>query len=468
MKKPNFAKTVRMLFVICIAPAINLNAQTVTTLANFSGSSPSTALIQGVDGNFYSTASGDSIGGNGIIYKVTPSGTLTTVFTFCSNGCQNGANPFAPLILATNGDFYSTTNGGGAANEGTVFKMTPSGGESGIYSFCQTNCADGATPEAGLVQATNGALYGATSSTIFKITLGGVLTTLYTFCSQPNCADGQNPAASLIQASDGNFYGTTAGGGASGDGTLFKITPAGTLTTLHSFSGSDGANPFGSLVQGPHGSLYGVTTQGGITNNNCPEGSTCGTVFRITLDGTFTTLHRFKGSDGGNPDEGLVLATDGNFYGTTAWAGADNSGTIFQITPGGRLTTLYSFCSQTFCLDGVQPEGSLLQATNGTFYGTTVQGGTQTNGTVFSLSMGLGPFVQMIPTAAKVGAQVVILGYGLTGTTGVTFNGTTAAFTVVSDTEIKATVPTGASTGTVQVAGPGGTLNSNVAFRVTP
>jgi uncharacterized repeat protein (TIGR03803 family) len=272
----------------------------------------------------------------------------------------------------------------------------------------------------------------------------------------------------LIQASDGNFYGVTGQGGANNDGTVFKLTPSGILTTLHSFDGTDGSSPAGSLVQGPNGKLYGITTLGGNTGAFCNGGSgTCGTVFEITMGGTFKTLHKFSSTDGANHYGALLLATDGNFYGTTQFGNPNNAGTIFQITPAGKFTTIYNFCSQQFCLDGVRPVAGLMQATNGTLYGTTADGGTQTNGIVYSLSMGLGPFVQPMPTAGRIGSKLFILGNNLTSTTSVTFNGTTAVFTVVSDTEITATVPSGATTGKIQVVTPSGTLKSNVPFRVS-
>ncbi len=246
-----------------------------------------------------------------------------------------------------------------------------------------------------------------------------MLTTLYSFCSQTNCTDGNEPRG-LVQAADGNFYGTTAFGGAyynnycsadPGCGTVFEITPAGVLTTLYSF----------------------------CSQPNCP--------------------------DGGHP-VGLVQATDGNFYGATEWGGANGHGTVFEITPSGTLTTLYSFCAQANCADGANPEGRLMQATNGNLYGTTYYGGANVDGTVFSLSVGLGPFVETLPTSGNVGATVIILGNKLTDATSVTFNGTAATFTVVSSSEITTTVPTGATTGTVEVTIPSGTLSSNIAFQV--
>jgi len=206
-----------------------------------------------------------------------------------------------------------------------------------------------------------------------------------------------------------------------------------------------------------------VTDLGGANNQ--------GTVFKITLSGALTTLYSFCSQTGctdGSNANALVQATDGDFYGTTYSGGANNQGTIFKITPSGALTTLYSFCSQTGCTDGQNPVAGLVQATNGKFYGTTPIGGTLGEGTVFSLSVGLGPFVETRPTSGMVGEVVKILGTDLTNATSVSFNGAGAVFEVVSSSEITATVPTGATTGRVQVITPRGTLTSNVPFRVLP
>jgi uncharacterized repeat protein (TIGR03803 family) len=199
-----------------------------------------------------------------------------------------------------------------------------------------------------------------------------------------------------------------------------------------------------------------------------PDG-TGGTVFRITAGGKLTTLYDFCSqancTDGSYPN-GLVQATNGDFYGTTNQSGAYGAGTVFKITPAGTLTTLYNFCSQTNCADGAYPLAGLMQDTNGNLYGTTFEGGAYGLGTVFTLSVGLGPFVETQTTSGKVGAAVKILGTNLTGATSVTFNGTPALFTVVRPSEITTTVPAGATTGTVQVVTPSGTLSSNVSFRV--
>jgi uncharacterized repeat protein (TIGR03803 family) len=218
------------------------------------------------------------------------------------------------------------------------------------------------------------------------------------------------------------------------------------------------------LVQATDGNFYGTTYFGGAYNY--------GTVFKVTRSGTLTTLHSFDGTEGGNPDAALVQGTDGNFYGTTYY-GANGYGTVFKITPGGTLRTLYSFCSQSGCADGAHPYAGLVQDTNGKFYGAACGafcggGGTGGYGTVFSLSVGLGPFVETQPTSGKVGAAVEILGSDLTDATSVTFNGTAAPFKVVSSSQITTDVPAGATTGKVQVVTPSGTLSSNVPFRVVP
>src|ERR1022692_651545 len=203
--------------------------------------------------------------------------TLTTIHRFCSqSGCPDGAGPYAGLVQAANGGLYGTTLVGGTNSAGTIFKITPGGTLTTLYSFCpQTNCTDGATPGAGLVQAANGDLYGTTyfggtnGGTVFKITPGGTLTTLYNFCSQTNCTDGTGPLAGLVQAANGDLYGTTYFGGTNG-GTVFKITPGGTLTTLYSFCSqgvypgcTDGLNPDAGLVQAANGDFYGTTSSGG-------------------------------------------------------------------------------------------------------------------------------------------------------------------------------------------------------------
>jgi uncharacterized repeat protein (TIGR03803 family) len=461
--------------------ALSLAAQTFSSLHSFDltdGSRPAAGLIQATNGSLYSTTEYGGANANGTVFKITRSGALTTLYNFCSlSNCADGLNTVAPLVQATNGSLYGTTSGGGAMSSGTVFKMMLNGTLTTLDSFAPE--PDGNNPLAGMVQATDGNLYGTTEygglqndGTIFKITPGGTLTTLYSFCSLSSCIDGDQSFAPLVQATDGNdddLYGTTVNGGTADAGTVFKISLSGTLTTLYNFcsqaSCTDGASSYAGLVQAANGNFYGTTIGGGANFE--------GTVFKITPGGTLTTLHSFDVTDGWSAQSGLVLATDGNLYGTTQQGGAHSAGTIFKITPSGTLTTLYNFCSQTGCTDGSHPYAQLVQATDGNLYGTTYYGGTSTAcaagcGTVFSLSVGLGPFVETLPTSGKVGSAVKILGTNLTGSTSVTFNGTAATFTVVSSSEITATVPVGATTGKVKVTTPHSTLTSNVNFRVTP
>ena len=443
---------------LLLAAVVAAPAQTFTKLVDFNGTNGAYpqygALIQGTDGNIWgATLAGEP--GLGTIFKITPGGSLTTVYSFTS---PYGTYPYGGLTQATDGNLYGTTMQGGIDGGGTVFKITPEGTLTDLYSFDETT---GAFNPNGLVQGADGALsgttvWGASDGTIFRITLDGTLTTLYGWTD----AIDPYPGAGLLQATDGNFYGTTMDGGMStacafGCGTIFRLTPAGTLTTMHSFSLTDGAFPQAGVIEGTDGNFYGTTAQGGASGD--------GTIFRITPSGTLTTLYAFSGN--ACACVGLVQATDGNFYGTTsAHSVSEGYGTIFKITPGGTLTTLHRLRST----DGIGPFQALVQGTDGTFYGTTVQGGAYGQGTVFSLSAGLGPFVKALPHAGKVGSAVKILGTNLTSATSVWFGGTPAAFAVVSATEISTTVPPGATTGRVQVTTPGGTLSSGGPFLVFP
>ncbi|MBZ5571485.1 MAG: hypothetical protein LAO09_06360 [Acidobacteriia bacterium] len=456
-----------LLLLFCAATAVGLPAQVFKIVANLDGYNGNTgaSLVQGPDGSLYGTS---PRGGNkeaGSVFKVTLDGTVTLLYSFCSEpGCSDGGGPGEPLLLATDGNFYGTTNG-----SGTLFKITPKGKLNTLLRFCsQTACTDGSQPYGGLTLGGDGNLYGTTSSggtygnygTIFKITTEGKLETLHAFRGD----DGYNPNSGLVQVVDGNFYGTTKDGGAEGCfgfgcGTVFKMAPSGKLTTLHKFNQNDGFSP-NRLIQGSAGDLYGTTYEGG---NN---GHGKGTVFKIASDGSLTTLHTFEFTDGAFPTSGLVQGTDGNFYGTTTIGGPGNPacGTAYQITPEGALTLLHNFD----CDDGKYSYAALMQATNGAFYGTTYAGGANDWGVVFSIDMGLKPFVRAIRSAGAVGQTDGILGQGFTGTTDVSINGAPAEFKVVSDTFLKATVPDGATSGFVSVTTPSGTLTSNKIFRVRP
>ncbi len=454
-------------------------AQTFTTLASFNGTNgrnPAAALVQGTDGNFYGTTvmggtSAACTAGCGTVFRLTRNGTVTTVYSF---DLTHGAYPYGALLLGTDGNLYGTTFDGGINSDGTVFKLTLDGKLKTLHSF--SYYVDGANPLAGLVQATDGNFYGATfqggangDGTIFRITAEGELTTLHGF----DCNDGANPAGALVQGTDGSLYGTTNYCGPSFYGTVFRLGADGALTTLLSFTDeSNGGDPFAGPIQAPNGEFYGTAPVGG-TNAS-------GTVYRVTSTGVSATVYNFctqsNCADGYYPYAGLTEATDGNLYGTTAYGGANFSsmcanstcGTIFKIAPSGALTTLYSFCAQTNCTDGAVPFSGVVQGTDGRFYGAVGGGGVNGYGTVYALYAGLRPFVETVPITGQAETAVMILGTDLASATSVTFNGTPASFTVVSSTEITTTVPTAATTGKIQVVTPTATLSSNVEFRVRP
>jgi uncharacterized repeat protein (TIGR03803 family) len=478
----------KLFAILCVVSAglgTAAHAQTFTTLYSFcpqgdcSGALvPNGALVQATNGDLYGLSPEGGAQSLGSVFKITTGGTLTTLYSFCAQtNCTDGWDPVYSLVLATSGDLFGLTEAGGADDSGTFFKITPNGTLTSLQSFCAVpGCLEGEYLNP-LVRGTNGDFYFTTeangtenSGTVSRFTPEGTLTTLYNFgCGETGCPGGRTPFAGLIQDTNGNFYGTTeyGGNGNPGSGTLFKITAGGTLTTLYTFCAQsgcpDGANPTGALVQATNGDLYGTTTYGGSGS----PGS--GTFFKFA-NGKLTTLYTFctqsgcpDGTSAGYP---LIQATDGNFYGTNTSGGANGRGTIFKITPAGVLTTLYSFCAQSGCTDGEIPNAGLMQHTNGILYGTTQFGGANGAGEIFSLSLGLAPFVETLPTSGEVGASVKILGTNLKSATSVTFNGTAATFTVVSASEITTTVPTGATSGTVVVTTTGHTLSSNVVFTV--
>ncbi len=514
------ALTALLVSAVVATPSAQAQVGVVHTFDDADGNQPErTGLIQGMNGDLYGTTAYGGFDQQGSIFKMTPGGTLTTIYSFCPMGtegeCVDASVPGA-LTLGTNGSIYGTTYYGGINDTGAVFVLEQNGEVTGLFNFNplvidpEGNYVNGsgAEPVGALVQATNGnfwgvAQYGGTEGegTKFEFSPSGAFVgDIQSFycASGVDCNHGVEVAAGLVQGADGNFYGTSEeggtgafGGGPNGSqfgGSIFDITPngPGIVTTLYSFCSlsdcTDGQAPMGALVQGANGNFYGTTAYGGkgtACNNEDPNVLGCGTVFEITPSGALTTLYDFcKQSgcpDGQNPIAGLVQGTDGNFYGTTYDGGAGLGdecpcGTIFEITPSGALTTLYSFCEQEGCPSGGGPVAPLVQYTDGGFYGTTTVGGStlSDNGTIFKLHTGLGPFVKTLPTSGPVGAAVNILGSDMTGATSVTFNGVSAAFTLESPELIRTTVPVGATSGPVVVSTPGITLTSNVSFLVTP
>lgn len=461
----SYWKTICIAGTLLAATALRSPAQTFTTLVFFTdGSNVISTLVQGTDGNLYGTSNNGGTSGQGSVFRVTPSGILTTLYSFCSQpNCMDGSLPFSSLALGTDGNFYGTTQNGGTASMGTVFKITPDGIFAMLHSFSGT---DGNAPDAGLVTASDGNFYGTTSAggangagTLFRITPQGAVTTLHSF----NGSDGSGPNAPLIQATDGNLYGTAYAGGnqvsscfpPAGCGTAFKISLKGSFTLLHEFDFTNGARPYAPLMQAASGAFYGTTFEGGnVAFHGCSGG--CGTIFKIGASGAFVNVHKFLFGDGGNPYSGLVQGTDGNLYGESTLAG---DGNIYKLTLPGTIATVYNFTAAS--------EGggttALVQSTDGKFYGTY-----GVPGAVFSEDVGLGAFVAFVLPSGKVGKTAQILGQGFTGSTAVTFNGVLSTnFSVDSDTYITAVVPSGATTGPVVVTTPTGTLTSNKNFRVT-
>jgi len=458
--------------VVFAASGIPVAAQSFTTLHSFrgaEGANPYAGLVQGLDRHLYGTSTYGGAYGLGNILQIAPSGEVTSIYAFCAQSdCPDGEFPVSTLVMGPDGDFYGATQNGGAYNYGSVFKVSTSGVLTTLHSF---DIFDGVEPYGSLLLASNGNIYGTTNAagacttegagcgTIFVISRSGNFKTLYNFCMQTGCPDGEFPVGGMIEGSDGNFYGTTNAGGDSvcnggGCGTIYRITPAGVLTTLHRFNSKDGAYPAPALIEVSKGVWYGTTAGGGAHRD--------GTVFSITSNGALKTLYNFSGTDGFSPFV-LVAGSDGNLYGTTLGGGANAAGTIFRITPGGTLTTLHSFAQHYYYYFG-----ALMQGTNGNFYGTTFFGGPADDGTIYKLSVGLKPFVKVQPSTAKQGQTVSLLGSHLGDVTDVSFNGIPASFEILSDTLVKATVPAGASSGSIEVTGPGYSLRSNVPFFPRP
>jgi len=407
-RKPVLALLMRLLWAgVLVLPAFEAGAGVVfTNLHSFTGTNdganPYAGLAQGSDGNLYGTASSGGSNNLGTLFKISANGELSLLYSF--NG-TNGAAPHAALVKGTNGSFYGTTYGGGASNLGTIFQFTIDGTLTTLYSFIGTNNPyQGANPGAALVQASDGSFYGTAGyggwtnasyygpgvngqgyGSVFQLISNGTVAFPAVFGN----TNGAYPAGGLLLGRDGSFYGTTTWGGKGitrvfpGYGTVFKMTPDGTLTNIYLFTGAgDGGFIYAGLAQGRDGYLYGAAFSGG---------SAYGTLFKVSTNGSYISLHTFSYSDSGSPYGGLTEGSDGNFYGTTygAYAGY---GSVFSVTPSGAFTNLFFFNST----NGANPVGVLVQSADGNFYGTTSAGGANGLGTVFRLSVPLPPVITTV------------------------------------------------------------------------
>jgi uncharacterized repeat protein (TIGR03803 family) len=483
--------------VFKITPAGNL-----TVLYNFNGlvGDGPTGLTLGRDGNFYGTTLQSDPGYGTIFRWITSSGSLSVLYSFTDG--SDGASPYAPPVQGTDGNFYGTTSGGGANGDGTVYRCVVTA--SGICTFTSLHQFDythGANPLAPLVQGTDGNFYGtawhgtnANAGVVFKITTAGKFTLLHSFCLQSGCPDGANPVGPLVQGSDGDFYGTTINAGTFGYGTVFKITPTGSLTVLHSMNGAtDGGNPYAGLVQATDGYFYGVTPRGGTDGD--------GTIFKISSAGSFSPLYSFNGSTGSNPYVTPFQHTNAIVFGDTQLGGTGNvspctTGNCGVFYSWSNATTLKPFVSLLpysgkvgatieFLGQGFTPSttvsfnGTTASRTvvSGTYLTATVPNGATTGFVAVTTSSGtlksnkifrvIPQITSFSPTSGPPGTSVVINGESFTGATSVTFGGVKGTLTSVSYTKITATVPSGAKTGKITVTTPGGTATSSGTFTVT-
>jgi uncharacterized repeat protein (TIGR03803 family) len=463
------AKLLAGMFLVAIA--IAAPAQTVSTIYQFNNGSnpnyPAGVMAQGRDGNFY----GVTLSGNGccqgVIYKISSGGALTSLYSMA----QSDGTTCSGLTLGTDGNFYGTCHNGGANDYGTLFKATSAGVLTVLHNFAvQGSTSDGCEPLAPPIQASNGDFYGTTSfcgannyGTVYKLTLAGAYSLLYSFQGPPN--DTLLPLG-LIEA-DGDLWGVGNGWIISGGG-IFKITLAGKESLAYTFEANsdgeytDGESPSANLIQGSNGDFYGTTEQGGTANE--------GTIFQLTAAGKETVLYSFPNqTDGAYPTLPLTQGPNGVLFGAAtdcAGGGCSQAG-LFEITTKSAYKNVYLY--PLVCSNCGQPEAPLLLSTNGTFYSTTEQGGIGV-GSFYSLTNNYKPFISLVNvTSGAEGAQVGILGQGFSAKSVVEFGGTKATTTKLAGaTYILATVPTGALTGDVTVTTGSTVLSTAAMYKITP
>jgi uncharacterized repeat protein (TIGR03803 family) len=336
-------------------------------------------MAQGRDGDLYGITTTGGVNNVGTIFKISPTGGLTLLFSFDTT---HGSTPIGGLLLGLDGNLYGTAELGGAHGFGTIFKITPAGVLTVIYDFAGET--DGGFPVAALILGSDGNFYGTSHPDIaFKVTAAGVFTALATIPSES--------FGPLVLAKDGSYYGVTEFAGTNTDGTIYKVTGKASKT-LYNFDGPHGAFPIGGLVEGSDGNLYGTTSAGGSFND--------GEIFRINPVGTLTVLVNFNHNQpllGYQTFAGLIAGNDGNLYGATIWGGENGNGVVFEMTTAGAYSVLYSFASATG--DGVY--ATPMDHTNGSIYGLTKRGGAPMNGVVFAFNSSLPPFARLLATPER-------------------------------------------------------------------
>jgi uncharacterized repeat protein (TIGR03803 family) len=367
-------------------------AQSFSVLYSFTGGAdggnPTDGFVIGSAGNLYGTASVGGAYGAGVVFKLSETGAENVLYSF--TGGADGGNPNSRLIFDASGNLYGTTFSGGANGAGTVFKFTLAGAETVLYSF--KGGTDGANPIAKLAFDADGDLYGTTSAggaynggTVFELSKARTETVLHSF---GNGTDGTDPVAGVTLTKKGYVLGTTAAGGASGDGTVFALTPSKSgweETILHSFAlGTDGGTPYAGLVYDQSGNLYGTTTAGGEGGENGG-----GTIFKLTPSGdtlTFSVLDGLAGYGISGTYRNVSLDASGNIYATTHCDGTYSAGTVYELTPSGstwNYNPLYEFTGGS---DGLYSFSNLVFDKQGNLYGTTKYGGANGYGVAFKIT----------------------------------------------------------------------------------
>jgi uncharacterized repeat protein (TIGR03803 family) len=363
-----------VVLVLGVVTIQSVQAQTFKVLFNFTGSadgeSPYGSLVRDTAGNLYGTTEAGGASGAGTVFKVNKSGTHTVLYSF--KGGSDGANPYVGVIRDAAGNLYGTTANGGASGLGTVFKLTKTGNEKVLYSFA--GGSDGCYPYGGLLRDAAGNLYGTTEvcgasgvGTVFKLTNTGKETVLHSFAG--GSSDGEFPSfTSLLMDTSGNLYGVAEQGGTDNLGVVYKLSKSGKLKVLHSFAGgtSDGCDVFGTPVMDAEGNLYG-------TANACGSAHV-GIVWKVSQKGKETVLHTFTAgsSDGAEPIAGVIMDANGNLYGDTYQGGSANLGTVYKLNKTGKVTLLHTFTGP----DGDYPYSGVIRDSAGNLYGTTIHGGS--------------------------------------------------------------------------------------------